>query len=397
MTDPEPGLGFNTRVARLGHGVQELGGARPTAVPIHNAASFSYESQAALDAAFDGGYVYSRFTNPTVAAFEAAVAELEGAEAAVAFSSGMAAIHAAIVACLPGPDEPVAASRDCYGGTQGLLVGPLASLGIRSFFADFTASDGVESIFAERPRVLLLETISNPLLRLVDVSAVAEVAHARDALVIVDSTFSTPYLCRPLELGADLVLHSATKYIGGHGDVTAGVVAGRRDLVGRVRAVARLAGGVLGPNEAYLALRGMKTLGLRMERQCRNALELARWLEGQARVTRVYYPGLPSHPQHELATRLLRGGYGAVVSFDLDPPESAAVQAVIDRLELFTSAPTVGDLESLVMYPTRASHRGLTPEQRQEVGIGPGLIRLSVGIENVEDLRADLERALTRV
>ena len=393
MPEQEPNLGFETRVARLGH-QPDLGAARPTAVPIHNAASFWFETMAELERAFDGaGYVYSRFANPTVVALEGAVAELEGADGAVAFGSGMAALHAAVLACIPGPDATVAASRDCYGGTQALLVGPLAALGLRSVFVDYTDSQGTAAALAERPSALLVEMISNPLLRIVDLPAVAARAHERGALVIADSTFSTPYLCRPLELGADLVVHSATKYLGGHGDVTAGIAAGRGELVERLRTVARLVGGVLGPNEAYLALRGMKTLALRMERQCRNAFELARWLAAQPRAGRVYYPGLADHPQHELAGRLFRGGYGAVVAFDLDPPEPARVEAFVDRLRLFTPAPTVGDLESLVMYPARASHRGLSADERARIGIGPGLVRLSVGIERVEDLEADLAQA----
>jgi cystathionine beta-lyase/cystathionine gamma-synthase len=385
---------FETLVTRAGH-LADLGAARPTVAPIHNAASYYYESSTALDQAFDGsGYVYSRFANPTVAAFEAAVAALEGAAGAVAFGSGMAALHAAILAVLAGPDDLVAASRDCYGGTLSLLVGPLATLGVQNRLVDLTDEREVERVLAERPRALLLETISNPLLRLLDVEALAARAHAVGARLIVDSTFTTPYLLRPLELGADLVVHSATKYLGGHGDLTAGVVAGSADLLEPLRSAARLAGGVLGPNEAWLALRGLRTLALRLERQCANAHRLAAWLNEQPRVSRVYYPGLPEHPQHALAQRTLGGRFGAVIAFDLDPPRADAVGAVIDRLRHFTPAPTVGDLESLVMYPARASHRGLTAAQRAEIGIGDGLIRLSIGIEAVEDLEADLAQAL---
>lgn len=391
-----PELGFETLVVRAGED-GGLGEARPTAVPIHNAASFSYETLEQLDRAFDAGYVYSRFANPTVAAFESAVAALEGADGAVAFASGMAAIHAAVLAVLSGADDLLVASRDCYGGTQGLIEGPLRTVGLRSRLIDLNDPSALDRALAERPRALLLETISNPLLRVADLPTLVARARAMGTRVIVDSTFSTPYLCRPLAFGADLVVHSATKYLSGHGDVTAGVVVGRGELLEPLRRVARLVGGVLGPNEAYLALRGLKTLALRMERQCQNALEVARWLEGQPRVRRVYYPGLPDHPHHELARRLLGGRFGAVVAFDLDPPEASAVARFIDHLQLFTAAPTVGDVASLVMYPARASHRGLSPAERTEAGIGDGLVRLSIGIESAADLIADLEAALAAV
>lgn len=396
MAQHGPDLGLETLVVRVGE-ASDLGGAVPTAVPIHNAASFYYHTLDELDRAFDGGYVYSRFANPTVAAFESAVARLESAAGAVAFASGMAAIHGAVLAVLAGGDDLLVASRDCYGGTQGLIEGPLRTLGIQSCLVDLTDGAAVERALAERPRALLLETVSNPLVRVADLPTLSARAHAVGARVIVDSTFTTPYLCRPLELGADLVVHSATKYLSGHGDVTAGVVAGRAELLEPLRRVAKLVGGVLGPNEAYLALRGIKTLALRMERQCQNALAIARWLREQPRVRRVYYPGLPDHPQHELARRLLGGRFGAVVAFDLDPPEPAAVARFIDHLELFAGAPTVGDVASLVMYPARASHRGLSPAERVAVGIGDGLVRLSVGIESADDLIADLARALAAV
>jgi cystathionine beta-lyase/cystathionine gamma-synthase len=394
VTDSERSPAFDTLAVHAG-GLADTVGALPTVPPIHNASSFYFETSERLDQAFDGAsYVYSRFANPTVAAFESAVARLEAAEGAVAFSSGMAALHAALLVTLSRPDDLLAASRDCYGGTQGLIAGPLAALGIRSTFVDLVDQDAIDRLLAERPPVVLLETVSNPLLRLVDIPTLVERVSAFGARVIVDSTFTTPYLCRPLEWGVDLVVHSATKYLGGHGDLTAGVVVARAELLEPLRQVARLVGGVLGPHEAWLALRGLKTLALRMERQCANALELARWLEQHPRVSRVYYPGLPSHPQHSLAARLLADRFGAVVSFDLYPADPAAAAAVVDRLRWFKPAPTVGDVESLVMYPPRASHRGLTEQQRREIGIGPGLIRLSLGIESADDLIADLARAL---
>ena len=393
MPDDSPQKRFETLAVHAGH-LADAGQARPSAVPIHPAASFYYDNTTLLEQQFDTGYVYSRFSNPTVSALEAAVATLESAEEAVAFGSGMAALHAAVVGLLGDPDGLVLASRDSYGGTQGLLAGPLADLGVRSLFVDLTHPAGVEQGLSERPRLVLLETISNPLLRVVDLASLAGRAHELGARVIVDSTFSTPFLCRPLGLGADLVVHSATKYLGGHGDVTAGVVAGSAELIAEVRRVARLVGGVLGPQEAWLTLRGLRTLALRMERQCRNAAALAIWLEQQPRVSRVHYPGLASHPQHEVAARVLHGGFGAMVSFDLEPPNRASAERFIDHLRLFKPAPTLGDVQSLVMYPRRAAQRGMSPEDCTLLGIGPGLIRLSIGIEALEDLEADLARAL---
>ena len=397
MRGDRPEADFDTLVVRAG-GQVELGGARPTSPPIHHASAFYFDDSEQLDRGFEqGGYVYTRFANPTTAAFERAVALLEGADAAVAFSSGMAALHAAVLACLDRPDGLLLAARDCYGGTEALIRGPLARVGVRHRLVDFQDEAAVAEALAEGPFAVLVETISNPLLRLVDLGRLAEQARQRGARLIVDNTFATPLLCRPLRLGADLVVHSATKYLGGHGDVTAGVLAGSAGLVESVGGVARLVGGVLDPGAAWLALRGLRTLALRMERQCASALELAGWLEAQPRVARVYYPGLASHSQHVLAGRLLSGGSGAVVSFDLEPAEPAAATAFIDRLRLFTPAPTVGDLESLVMYPARASHRGLTPAERARVGIGDGLVRLSIGIESARDLRADLANALAVV
>jgi len=243
--------------------------------------------------------------------------------------------------------------------------------------------------------VLYLETISNPLVKILDLPHLAAMARAAGVYTLVDNTFASPYLLRPIQHGADLVIHSATKYIGGHGDVTGGTVAAaNEELGGRLRRLARLLGAGLGPNEAWLCHRGVKTLSLRMARQCDNSLEIARWLETDPRVGRVYYPGLPSHEQHELAGCLLGGRFGAMIAFDLHDGNRDRVRRFIDALELVQPAPTLGDLRTLTLYPAQASHRGLTTEQRHAVGIGDGLIRLSVGIEDPPDLLADLDRAL---
>ena len=397
---PADSWSFATLAAHAGEGLQS-GDWQPTSTPIHNASGFFMPSFDALDEVFAGtrpGYYYTRDGNPTVRAFEAAVAALEGAPLVGAFSSGMAAIHAALLAADLKPGDSVLATRDCYGLTRVLLSTHFAELGIRTSFVDMTDRTAVERGLAERPKVMYLETISNPLVIVLDLPALAALARQAGARTIVDNTFASPYLVRPIEHGADLVVHSATKYIGGHGDVTGGTVAAADEETGRrLHYLAKLLGAVLGPNEAWLSHRGLKTLPLRMARQCDNALEIARWLEEHPRIERVYYPGLPSHPQHELTGRLLAvpGRYGAIVSFDLANGNRDAVRCFMDALRLVAPAPTLGDLRTLTLYPAQASHRGLTPEERRAVGIGDGLVRLSIGIEEPTDLIADLDQALS--
>jgi cystathionine beta-lyase/cystathionine gamma-synthase len=398
-SSPESDWHFATRAAHAGEGLDAAGRDwQPTTTPIHNATGFVMPSFDALDEVFAGtraGYYYTRDGNPTVRAFEAAVAALEGAPLAGAFSSGMAAIHAALLAADLRPGDSLLATRDCYGLTRVLLSTHFAELGIRTHFVDMTDLDAVERGLAEGPKALYLETVSNPLVVVLDLPTLAAMARRAGARTLVDNTFASPYLLRPLEHGADLVLHSATKYLGGHGDVTGGVVAAAAEETGRrLHYLAKLLGAVLGPNEAWLCHRGLKTLPLRMARQCENALQVARRLAADPRVARVHYPGLPSHPQHALAGRLLGGRYGAIVAFDLRDATRGAARSFMDALRLIAPAPTLGDLRTLALYPAQASHRGLTPEQRREVGIGEGLIRLSIGIEDPADLLADLDRAL---
>jgi cystathionine beta-lyase/cystathionine gamma-synthase len=404
--DSTPRWGFATLAAHAGEeGPDDDGAAgwRPTSTPIYNATGFAMPTLDALDEVFAGarpGYYYTRDANPTVRAFEAAVAALEGTTGpfAAAFSSGMAAIHAALLAADLKPGDCVAATRDCYGLTRVLLSTHFAEMGVQTVWLDMTDLAAVERALAERPKVLYLETVSNPLVIVLDLPKLTELARAAGATTVVDNTFPSPYLLRPLEHGADLVVHSATKYIGGHGDVTGGTVAARDEAIGRrLHYLAKLLGAVLGPNEAWLCHRGLKTLSLRMARQCDNALEIARWLDAHSAVARVYYPGLPSHPQHGLAGQLLGGRYGAMLSFDLAAATREAAGRFMDALRLVVPAPTLGDLRTLVLYPAVASHRGLTPEERRAVGIGNGLLRLSIGIEEPADLIADLDRALRAV
>jgi cystathionine gamma-synthase/methionine-gamma-lyase len=274
-----------------------------------------------------------------------------------------------------------------------------AQMGAHIHFADFTDIPAVRQMLKDtRPVAVLLETISNPLLRLADIGRVAELSHGAGAAVIVDNTFASPYLVRPLELGADYAAHSATKYLSGHGDVMAGVVVSSESRCTALREAAKIVGGILGPNEAYLALRGLKTLPLRMERQCENASRISTWLEAHPQVERVYYPGLKSHPQHRLARRLFpRGLFGAMVAFDIRGAGRADAFRFMEALRLCIPATTLGDVHTLAMYPAHASHRALTPGQRAAVGIGNGLVRLSIGIEDADDILSDLRQALDSV
>jgi cystathionine gamma-synthase/methionine-gamma-lyase len=380
--------------ADAGHGYQAV------VTPVHHSVGYTYEDTEDLDKVFAGASdnpVYTRYGNPTVSAFETAVAALEGGEAALAYGSGMAAIHGALLAAGARAGTAVVAAQDVYGATYALLNRLLATQGVTVRFVDTADHAAVASALAElRPVALLVETVSNPLLKVADLPALAQLSHAAGAAFIVDNTFATPVLCRPLALGADFVVHSATKYLGGHGDVLGGVVVTRtREGRGVLLELNKLLGANLAPQEAWLAHRGLKTLPLRVERQCRNAAAVAAWLAAQSSVTRVNYPGLTSHPQHDLATSLFGGElYGAMVSFDLDVAGRGPVFRFLEALKLVQPATTLGDVYTLTLYPAMSSHRALDAETRQRIGIGDGLVRLSVGIEDPADIIADLAQAL---
>jgi cystathionine gamma-synthase/methionine-gamma-lyase len=326
------------------------------------------------------------------------VAALEGAEAAVACASGMGATTALLFGLFERGDHVVAA-RDLYGITAKLLREVFTALGVSTHFVDTTDAATVKrAVEQHHPRAVICESLSNPLLKVSDVAALADIAHAEGAALVVDNTFGTPWLFQPLTLGADMVMHSATKYLGGHGDALGGVVAATGPWLKPLRTAATVVGAVLGPFEASMLSRGLKTLALRMERHNANAMALASWLDAHPMVERVFYPGLPSHPQHALAERQFGGrGYGGMVSFDLKDGNRERAGKFIDALCLALPGPTLGDVTTLVMYPAIASHRAFTPEQRAELGISDGLIRLSVGIENAEDIRTDLSRSLDRL
>jgi cystathionine beta-lyase/cystathionine gamma-synthase len=374
----------------------------PVSIPIYHSVGYLYQDLEDLDGVFGGeraGFVYPRYGSPTVSAWERAIATLEDAEDAVAFASGMGAIHAALLGAGVQAGTSVVAAADLYGATYALLERTLASLGVRVRFVDITDLDQVaQAITDEQPAAVLCEIISNPLMKVADVPALAEMAHAAGARLIVDSTFASPYLFCPLKVGADYAVHSATKYLSGHGDVMAGVVACSAQRGLDLRERQKLLGANLGPQEAWLALRGLKTLPLRMRQHCENARTVARWLAEQPGVARVNYPGLPQHPQHGVAVRMFEGrGFGGMMSFDLRDASQSDVFCFMEALELVLPATTLGDVYSLTLYPAHSSHRQVAPEVRAALGIGDGLVRLSVGIEDAADIIDDLAQALERV
>ncbi|MEK6333327.1 MAG: PLP-dependent aspartate aminotransferase family protein [Acidobacteriota bacterium] len=373
--------------------------AEPVSTPIYASTTFTYPSMAEIDQVFAGeraGYVYTRHGNPTVKALEDALQKIEGGAVACAYASGMAAIHAALFSCELTPGATVLASQDLYGATTNLLQTVFGSFGIKTVTTDFNDLDEVRAKATEsKPRVLIAETISNPLLKVCDIGTCAEIAHGVNARLIIDNTFASPYLCRPLEHGADIVVHSATKYLGGHGDATGGVVVSR-DLVdgAELVGVMKLVGGVLSVWEAHEILRGMKTLALRMDRHCENASALAESLQNHPRIGRVYFPGVVDD-QERVARRFLRESHlGGLVSMELKDNTREAAFRFMDALKLCVRSTSLGDVFTSALHPASASHRDLSPARRRQLGITEGLIRISVGIEAAKDIIADVEQAL---
>ena len=383
---------LRTRAVHAGQGPDPAHGALAT--PVHQTSAFGYgtlEHGAAIFAGDAPGYRYSRFGNPTVQALETKMADLEGAPAAVAFGSGTAATASILLGLLKPGDELVFLGP-LYGGTESLFRSLGERFGIRAVDASLR---GLPDSLTPATRMVWVETLTNPGLRLHDLSAVAAVARSRGVVSVADNTFCTPCLTRPLEHGFDLVMHSMTKYLGGHGDATGGVVAGSAALVAAIRSTGLgQVGGNLSPQEAFLFLRGIKTLPLRMAAHCEGALAVAQFLSTHPAVAVTHYPGLASHPQHALATRQMQGGYGGMVSFELAHGGRADAAAVLDRLQLFTQAVSLGDVDSLACHPASTTHSFITPQARAQNGIREGLIRLSVGIEHPDDLIADLASAL---
>lgn len=373
----------------------------PMATPIYSTSTFIYEHLADIDAISSGergGFTYSRHGNPTNAALEEAVALLEGGGLAVSLASGMSAILLALLAAGAGQGSRIAASQELYGVTVKFLLDVASRWGAEIEFVDVLSRAGRDALWAWKPNVLLLESLTNPLLRIPDLPPLVKEAHEQKACVIVDNTFATPLLVQPLAHGADFSVHSATKYFGGHGDLMGGVVVARQKYADEVRHMSRLVGANLGPFEAWLTLRGVKTLPLRFARQCENAQALAEWLDSHPRVEEVFYPGLVSHPDHSFVKRLFSSaGAGGVLSIKIRDAGRDQIFRFIDSLELFLKATSLGDVQSLVLYPTISSHRDLSPKQRQRLGITENLIRLSAGIEDAEDLKSDLAQAFDRL
>ncbi|CAN5330522.1 methionine gamma-lyase [soil metagenome] len=376
----------------------------PISTPIHLSTTFAHASIEQTDRVLGGeepGYSYARYGNPTVTAFEEAVAALEGEGRAFAFASGMAAMHAALMAAELGSGATVLAAEQLYGSTATLLVQIFGAVGVETRFVDACDLEAVEKKVEElKPRAVVVETISNPLLRVADIPRIAEITKVAGSTLVVDATFGTPYLQRPLELGADIVVHSATKYLSGHGDLTAGIVITGAPYDAALDQIRKLVGGVMAPFEAWLALRGLKTLPLRMERQCENARLLATRLTTHPKVAKVYYPAEKDHPDNEVAQRVLAGA-GGLVSFELavvDPEEQrAAAFRFLNALDLCVKAPSLGDIYTLAIHPATASHRELSPARRKRLGVKESLIRISLGIEHPEDIAGDIEQALESV
>ncbi|MGH9463869.1 MAG: trans-sulfuration enzyme family protein [Vicinamibacteria bacterium] len=365
---------------------------RPVAQPIYLSATFEatdVDEQIRLEE--EGDTFYTRYGNPTLTAAEEAVATLEGAESALVFGSGMAAITTTLLAFLEKGDH-VVFQREVYGGTFRFARELLPRFGIDVSWVDCTDLDGMKRSFRDNTRVLYLESPTNPTLRLVDLEAVAEIARSKGVKTFIDSTFATPFNSRPVEHGIDGVLHSATKYFGGHADLLGGVLAGSREIVKHAKSNLKVLGGVMDPHGAYLLLRGTKTLAVRVDRQNHNALAVAQAFEGRSGVRRVFYPMLTSHPQHELARRQMEGG-GGVVSLELEGTLETA-KRFVNHLRLLHVAPSLGGVDSLVSIPCLTSHAMLSPEEREQAGIRDSLVRLALGIEDADDLIADIENAL---
>ena len=393
---PERPRGFATRAIRAASRAPRVD-QRPSSVPIYQTATFaSADAQELGDVAADphAGFAYSRLSNPTSSALGAAYAELAGGEAGVALASGMGAIHAALASQLKAGDR-VVAPLVAYGSTRTQLVDSFARFGVIVDFADLTDNAAAAAVIAAAPtRVVYAETIANPTTVVTDHATVARLAHEHGATYIVDNTFASPYVCRPLELGADLVVESATKFLSGHSDVIAGVVAGRKDLIRQVEKVQIDTGATIGPFDAFLVLRGILTLAVRVERHARTAAALAAWLERQDGVQRVLYPGLPSHPQHAVASRQFRPGLaGGMLAVELAGGREAG-RAVIDALTLTELTASLGSVHTMVVHPPSTSQRQMSEAELAAAGITAGLLRISVGLEDLEDLQDDFAAAL---
>ena len=370
------------------------------AMPIYQTSTFIFDSAEQGGRRFaleEAGYIYTRLGNPTTTVLENKIAALEEGEAAVATSSGMGAISSTLWTILKAGDH-VVTDKTLYGCTFALMCHGLTRFGIEVTFVDTSNLDEVKNAMKKNTRVIYLETPANPNLKIVDLEVLSKLAHTNpNTLVIVDNTFATPYMQKPLKLGADIVVHSVTKYINGHGDVIAGLVITNKELADQIRFVGLkdMTGAVLGPQDAYYIIRGMKTFEIRMERHCKNAKKVVEFLNKHPKIERVYYPGLETHPGHEIAKKQMKD-FGAMISFELKGGFEAG-KTLLNNLKLCSLAVSLGDTETLIQHPASMTHSPYTKEEREAAGITDGLVRLSVGLENVEDIIADLEQGLEKI
>ncbi len=396
MAEQDDDQGFSTRAIHVGHDPQAHHGSLNP--PIYMNATYAFESVQQGQNRFLGeeaGYVYSRTGNPTETVLENKLACLEGGEAALAVASGMGAITS-LLWTFTRPGDEIVADKTLYGCTYAYLTEGIKKYGVEVKFVDFTRPEMLRQALGSKTRLVFFETPANPNMRVIDVAMVSEIAHAAGARVVVDNTYCTPYLQRPIEMGADFVVHSLTKYLSGHGDLIAGAVIGPRDDIQQVRfyGVKDMTGAVISPMDAYLTIRGLKTLEVRMDRHCETAAKLAPVIEAHPAVERVYFPGLESHPQHELARRQMKQ-FGGMIAFELTGGYEAGVR-FMDRVRLAMRAVSLGDAETLVQHPASMTHITYPPEERAKHEIAEGLVRLSVGLENHEDIEADIRQALDR-
>ena len=387
--------GFDTKLVHGGGHRDPYGSAT---VPIYQTSTFAFDSaQQGADrfAGTSDGFIYTRLGNPTIAALERQMAELEGGFGAIATSSGMGAVSTVYLALL-GQGTHVVGTASVYGPSRLLAEKHLTRFGVESTWIDTTDLDNLRRAMRPNTRIVFTESVANPTMDVTDIRGAAEIAHAHDALLVVDNTFCSPFLHRPFEFGADVVLHSVTKFLNGHADVVGGIVVAKDEaLYRRLRPMMTTLGCNMDPHQAYLVLRGLKTLALRVERAQENALRLARWIERRPQVEWVRYVGLPSHPQHDLAKRQM-SGFGAMIAFGLKGGLEAG-RTVMDNLRLATLAVSLGGVETLIEHPASMTHAGMSREHREESGITDGLVRLSVGIESADDLIADLQQALEKI
>ncbi len=393
-------MNFESKVVHAGDRKRRKGAFVPSTTPIHLGTTYFYESAATLDRVLgheEEGFCYVRYNNPTNEALEELVTTLEGGYGSLATSSGMAGLQIAFQAALTDRPHTILASDSIYGATVSLLDQIMSPFGVKVKYVNMCDLAAVEKAISEvKPGCIFTESVSNPLLRVGRLDKIAEMSRAAGASLVVDSTFATPILVRPLDLGAHIVVHSATKYLAGHGDVLGGVVvSGDEEHHQAVRSIARINGPLLGPFESYLTMRGIKTLAVRFERQCRNAKALAEWLSQHPCVERVYYCADPQHPDAEAIAHCFTPGlFGAILSFEIKNADKARVLAFMDRLQMIVPGTSLGDVHTLLLYPLIASHRTISPKMRERMGLRENLVRVAAGIEHLEDIKADLDQAL---